>query len=80
MSREAAELIVVCVLMAIAAVLSCILGVRAGCRVTRAELERSAIEAGHAEYYLDHNHQRQWRWKPTNATPPDARGQERDEK
>lgn len=26
-------------------------------------LKAEAVEAGHAEYYLDENHDRQWRWK-----------------
>lgn len=25
--------------------------------------ERSAVSAGHAEYYLNAEHERQWRWK-----------------
>lgn len=26
--------------------------------------ERAAVKAGHAEYYLDNNNERQWRWLP----------------
>lgn len=26
-------------------------------------IEEEAVKAGHAEYYLDQNNQRQWRWK-----------------
>lgn len=28
------------------------------------QLRDKAVEAGHAEYYLDENNERQWRWKP----------------
>ncbi len=29
----------------------------------RRESERAAVQAGHAEYYLDEKHERQFRWK-----------------
>ncbi len=28
------------------------------------EAVKAAVEAGKAEYFLDINHDRQWRWKP----------------
>lgn len=28
------------------------------------EAEREAVKAGKAEYYLDKEHNRKWRWKP----------------
>jgi hypothetical protein len=30
---------------------------------TRGSWEREAVNLGHAEYYLDAEHQRQWRWR-----------------
>ena len=36
-------------------------------------LQKEAVKAGHAEYYLDEDYQRQWRWLPVpekeNALP-----------
>lgn len=29
---------------------------------------RQAVRAGHAEYYLDKDNQRQWRWLPVEKT------------
>lgn len=29
--------------------------------------ENDAVKQGHAEYYLDENHQRQWRWLPNQT-------------
>ena len=30
----------------------------------RSYFEAEAVEAGHAEYYLDENYDKQWRWLP----------------
>lgn len=37
----------------------------------RDKWEKEAVERGHAEFYLDHNHERQWRWKPTTTITTD---------
>lgn len=29
----------------------------------REDMESEAVKAGHAEYYLDENSERKWRWK-----------------
>jgi hypothetical protein len=49
----------------------CVLGViiyacghSSGCDETREEWERKTVTDGKAEYYLDKNNERQWRWKP----------------
>lgn len=31
--------------------------------ITGSYWEREAVETGHAEFYLDNKHERQWRWK-----------------
>ena len=41
-----------------------------GDRYVRAhEWQRQAIDAGHAEYYLDENYDKQFRWLPTHPSP-----------
>lgn len=34
--------------------------------------KRNAVKQGHAEYYLDNNHDRQFRWLPTPAPKTDS--------
>lgn len=36
-----------------------------GTKNPRSYFEAEAVEAGHAEYYLDENYDKQWRWLPT---------------
>lgn len=33
--------------------------------ITYCAWERTAVNHGHAEYYLDEHYERQWRWKET---------------
>lgn len=41
------------------------------------EARSEAVEAGHAEYYLDEDNERQWRWlEHTNSPPPAPAGEE----
>ena len=43
--------------------LGCALGDTIGeCRTTRT-IHDEAVKAGHAEYYLDKDNEKQWRWK-----------------
>ena len=37
-------------------------------KLTRFHVD-DAVEAGHAEYYLDENNERQWRWLPKGDQP-----------
>ena len=32
-------------------------------------LQKESVKAGHAEYYLDKDNNRQWRWLPPCAAP-----------
>lgn len=43
--------------------LMCAIMFISGCWLGRGMKERDAIEAGVAEYYLDSNHNKQFRWK-----------------
>lgn len=40
-----------------------IIGFAAGGCMTQAYCEKQAVKSGHAEYYLDENNNKQWRWK-----------------
>ncbi len=39
-------------------------------RYRSGQWELAAVDAGHAEFYLDANHERQWRWLPPATTQP----------
>jgi len=39
------------------------LGVQLGREEVTEEFQDDAVKQGHAEYYLDSNNERQWRWK-----------------
>ena len=40
-------------------------GYIAGCSDGHRAMQLEAVAKGHAEYYLDEKHVRQWRWKET---------------
>lgn len=42
-------------------------GYCAGVGEGRSYEQNAAVKSGHAEYYLDENNNRQWRWKPAAA-------------
>jgi len=47
---------------------------------THDEAHNEAVNAGHAEYYLDDKHERQWRWKDDGCvTSNRAEGAKEDE-
>jgi hypothetical protein len=45
-------------------------GCMAGCDGGRKMIERDAVRAGYAEYYIDADMDKQWRWKPTQLEEP----------
>jgi len=40
--------------------------------LARTKFQDEAADKGHAEYYLDKDHKKQWRWK--ELSPPRSRG------
>jgi MFS superfamily sulfate permease-like transporter len=44
--------------------LGLIFGFAIGCALTLEDSADEAVAAGKAEYYLDENNERQWRWLP----------------
>lgn len=48
---------------AIMFIVGVIIGFVIGFRVATNEYEKTAVKSGHAEYYLDEDNNKQWRWK-----------------
>lgn len=51
------------VVIAIVFIVGGIIGFVVGFCVATNECEKTAVKSGHAEYYLDENNNKQWRWK-----------------
>jgi hypothetical protein len=49
--------------IAIVFIVGWIIGFVVGFCVATNEFEKTAVKQGKAEYYLDENNERQWRWK-----------------
>ena len=58
MIDDSKQIIGLCVL----AFLVCVLLVTITMKLHRAHWEDEAVNSGHAEYYLDEDHNKQWRW------------------
>jgi hypothetical protein len=46
----------------VAFIAGCIGGYSQGCKDMTEAMQFEAISNGHAEYYIDENHNKQWRW------------------
>jgi uncharacterized protein YcfJ len=56
----------------IGAVIGSLIGFIAGlamCDNAYTAIRNGAVDKGHAEYYLDDKHERQWRWKNDGCAP-----------
>ena len=59
MSVDARQSFSFTVFLLVVASVAMLLGLETG----RREIRQEAVEAGHAEYYIDDNNDRRWRWK-----------------
>ena len=61
--RSHCEDLEVSMIIAIIFIVGWIIGFVVGFCVATNEYEKTAVKAGKAEYYLDENNNKQWRWK-----------------
>jgi hypothetical protein len=58
LTRHGGVILIICLVIMVFVVSS-----QGGIKTGRIQMQKEVVKAGHAEYYLDENHERQWRWK-----------------